>query len=307
MSAKFDRDAAGNGVQAEYRFGAERVIIRWSFFLIDPEGEGTVRLTVRDREGKTVLECISGQWEEEPAQSLLLHPRLWSGVSDPYLYTLEALLLDRNGCCSDRICRSLALYRLEYRGDAGLFLNGNPFQERGVRYCLPAASAEGQRRMLQDLQRMLELGVNTVYVEQGEGLLASFLRMCEKMGFLPGKGGESAPMFCGGRDCLIHRETGPTTLFYRYKAEWSREPFVYIAPESVKSCGDGTYTASVYSNCSRVVLYSDGVLHEFRSGSGEFVFRGIPGKRPCLVLTAEGDGCTESLSVHRAFVKQNIQ
>ena len=66
----------------------------------------------------------------------------------------------------------------------------------------------------------------------------------------------------------------------------------------------GNYTALCYSNCDKVALYSDGLLFEFKSGEGAFSFREVPARTPSVMLTAEGEGCGESLSVHKSFVKQ---
>lgn len=58
-----------------------------------------------------------------------------------------------------------------------------------------------------------------------------------------------------------------------------------------------------YSSCGRVALYTDGELFEFRKGDGEFVFQEVPARTPCIMLSAEGDGCSGALSVHKSFVK----
>ena len=94
----------------------------------------------------------------------------------------------------------------------------------------------------------------------------------------------------------------PTSLYYKYKAKWSDEPFIYLAPESVQKLQSGNYSVCCYSNCSRVALYADGILFEFQKGKGEFIFREIPARSPCVMLTAEGEGCTTSLSVHKLLL-----
>lgn len=104
----------------------------------------------------------------------------------------------------------------------------------------------------------------------------------------------------GLSDCLFTRDsTLPTSLFYRYLAKWSREPFVYIVPESVKRLKSGNYSVRCYSSCERIVLYSDGALFEFQRGKEEFSFTEVPAKTPCIMLTAEGDGCSASLSLSK--------
>ena len=76
---------------------------------------------------------------------------------------------------------------------------------------------------------------------------------------------------------------------------------LYILPESISILPSGNLEVKIYSNCSRVVLYSNGELFEFQSGNEEFVFQEVPAKGPCIMLSAEGDDCSMSLSVHKTF------
>ncbi len=94
----------------------------------------------------------------------------------------------------------------------------------------------------------------------------------------------------------------PTSLYYKYMARWTEEPFIYLAPESVKKLKSGNFSVHCYSNSNRVALYTDGVLFEFQRGEEEFVFREIPAKKPCVMLTAEGEGCGTALSIHKILL-----
>lgn len=334
---RFDRTSPGEGVEVRCRLENGKAYLEWSFAYAEPEEEtgqrGLLQLFVRDRQGNVVLECRRAPEEEEPMESILLQPKLWRGVKEPYLYSLEAVLSDREGKSLDRLSRQLALYRLEERG--GLFLNGESFEKRAVRYKFPEAAspAELQRIVAGDLQRLRELGANCIYLEGREGPDRPFLQLCERIGFLvysacgcvgpdnqlrseSGSIGSDrlmrpekkesrldVPTYRGGNDSLVSLDGAPSSEFYRYKARWGSDSFVYIVPESVRRQENGSFSATVYSSCGRVALYSDGVLHEFRSGSGEFLFREIPVKGPYLNLTAEGEGCAQSLSLHRTFTK----
>ena len=284
-----------------------------------------IRLTLLDMQGNTVLEGIQPLREEEPLCCILLQPRLWNGIPDPYLYRLEAHLTDRDGSCLDHISRPLALRTVSDAGDAGkLSLNGEVLERRAVAYFPPFAATEAERRQLitEDLRRLLPLGANCVCVESMEGLGRPFLHLCDRYGFLlfSGEGRdagyarfcgdhsgtripweESVPRFRGGKDCLFPGADGlPGSLFYRYLAKWNREPFVYIVPESVQRLKSGNYSVCCYSNCDRIVLYSDGTLFEFQRGKEEFRFSEVPAKTPCIMLTAEGDGCSMSLSLSKS-------
>lgn len=311
MSMRFDRMSPGEGVQARCLIENGKASLEWSFVYAEPEEnlgkEGILQLFLRDSQGRPVLECIRRPAEEEPMKSVLLQPHLWSGVKDPYLYGLEALLLDGAGNCLDRLTRQLALYELDYRGE--LYLNGERFEERAVAYSFPQADSpvQIQKLVIADLQRLREMGANCIYAERREGLSRPFLQLCERLGFLvrPAEQGlkRKIPAYRGENISLVNREGNPESEFFRYKAKWGTEPFVYIVPESVRRQDNGSFSAVVYSSCSRVALYSGGFLHEFRSGCEEFLFREIPARGPYLLLTAEADGCAESLSLHRNFTK----
>lgn len=327
----------------------------------DLKSQTMLRLALMDMQGNTVLEGLQPLLEEEPLRCILLHPRLWNGTKDPYLYRLEAYLTDRDGRCLDHISRPLPLRTLAGTGEAEqLSLNGEPLERRAVSYCptFAVSEAECQRLMAKDFGQLLRLGANCVFVEGMEGLGRPFMRLCDRYGFLlfsrekRGAGyacfcgddradtknripwEESVPCFRGGKGCLfpeadglsgfsfcrdsglpgslLPRDSGlpaslffgdsnlPTSLFYRYLAKWSRDPFVYLVPESVKRLKSGNYSVCCYSNCERIVLYSDGALFEFQRGKEEFTFSEVPARTPCVMLMAEGDGCSASLSLSKS-------
>ncbi len=310
---KFDRRAPGQGVNVSCRCESGRAYLDWEILFTETEESGKrgiFSLYLSDREGAPVLQCMGNAGEEEPMKSVLLQPHLWNGMSDPYLYTLEAFLLDEKGVCRDRLTRQLALYSLTWQGD--LFLNGVRFDERAVRYSLPEAAspAQLQRTVNEDLQRLCEMGANCLHVEEEEGRegYGVLSVLCERLGFLvrPGNGGDGLPTYLGAEDSLVDGKGVPSEAFYRYKAKWSAEPFVYIAPGSVRMQENGSFSAAVYSNSTRVALYSDGILHEFQSGCCEFLFRGIPAKKPCILLAAETENCRSALTLHKSLLKKPI-
>lgn len=307
---KFDYSASGGGTEAVCRLENGRLFLEWRFYLCgDPEKGDIIRILLTDCHGETALECVRYAGEEEPLRSILFQPHLWKGREDPSLYDLEVTLTDKNGGCLDRICRKIPLRTVdtaETDGHSRLFLNREPFCPRAVRYFLPSGrgKAEVQRQVWEDLRSLLALGADTVYIEDKKGA-DFFLQWCERMGILAMQGGEPSdvPLFRGGEGALISRESGrPTALFYRYRAEWSREPFVHIVPESLRRTESGNYEVRCFSSCSRIALYSDGVLHQFQTGGGEYLFQEIPAKTPCIMLTAEGEGCSGSLSVQKSCV-----
>jgi len=354
---RFDRRAPGGGAEVTCRLENSKAFLQWTFYFTGAESTSTgtdnvsaraertfpfVRLCLLDTEGNMVLECLHTLKEEEPLEAVLLQPHLWRSVRDPYLYRMEAILMDGNGRCLDRLCGRLALRNIESRNLCGvpeLLLNGEVFPLQAVRYSLPrmGSGAERQRLMMEDLRQLMRLGANCICLlgqEEQSMLFRQFCWMCDRIGILVFLRAEKT---AGTWACSWNRESRvflekeipfchrtaeaaagakekhqrgteqsslflphsqcPTSLYYEYKAKWSQEPFVYLVPESVKRLESGNYVVGCYSNCSRVALYSDGTLFEFQKGQGPFVFREVPARHPCIMLAAEGEGCSASLSI----------
>ncbi|WP_276948781.1 hypothetical protein [Acetatifactor muris] len=334
---KFDRAAPGGGVEVNCRLENGKAFLEWEFYFDNREEscgiEDHIRLTLTDRRGETVLEGIRLFREEEPLQSVLLQPQLWQGPSAPWLYALEAVLADREGRCLDRIVRQLPLRSMgcmEIQGKRELLLNGETFSARMVGYTFPAAGtgAARQQKIMEDMRWLLKMGANSIAVDMDvEAVPDSFPELCDRLGFLlfyrRERNGywawaqdgeekfriqceEKVPSFRGEQDSLFRPgSSAPTALYYQYRAKWSREPFVYIVPESIQRGESCNYTVKCYSNCDRVALYSDGSLFAFQRGEIEFVFQEVPARTPGVMLTAEGDGCSEALSVHKSFLAKS--
>lgn len=300
---KFDRNAPGQGVDAVCRLERGRVMIEWSFSFLREEwenGDSTLTLTLWDREGETTLLCVQEAEEEELLVSVILHPHLWN-CQTPYLYTVEAVLQDPEGKETDSLRRQLPLREVCFHPRRGWLLNGEEFVLKAVEYTVPqhASQAGKQRLVLEDLRFLKKMGANCIHTEP------SLWKLCDKLGFLiwdknMAAVGEELPCLTGEGDGRLSLKQ-ISSLFYQYKAKWSDEPFVYIAPDGIAVLPSGNLKVVVYSNCCRVVLYSDGILFEFQSGNGEFVFQEVPAKGPCIMLSAEGDNCSMSLSLHKTF------
>lgn len=340
---KFDRKLPGRGVEVSCRLENGKAFLEWEFCLAesenreedwvrDREKDYYIRLTLTDMQGAVALEGICLLDEEEPLQSILLQPNLWKGPEEPYLYRLEAVLADREGNFLDRVNRAFPLRSvgcMDIQGRRRLFLNGSPFGPKVVSYTLPTVgtAASQQYQMMEDMGRLLGMGANSVCLEGREETPEVFRQLCDRLGLLlfyrkkredgwmwmKDREGEfriqyeeDIPLLRGGRDSLFPNESRiPTSLYYHYRAKWSRTPFVYIVPESIKKMENGNFTVRCYSNCDRVALYSDGSLFEFQRGETEFLFQEVPAKTPSLMLTAEGDGCSQAFSVHKAFLAKS--
>jgi hypothetical protein len=337
---KFDEKAPGGGVWASCVVENGKVSLEWKMHFVQwpprkfdsIQEQAAVRVRLIDRKGNLVWEGLQALQEEEPLKAILLQPNLWQAVKNPYFYDLEAVLEDRDGRPQDRLLGSLALRNLKTAIGSGrreLLLNGEPFELKAVRYHLPfdRSGTEWQRIVLEDLRLLMCVGANCICLEtEGEPgrPLMQFRQLCDRYGILVlvrkrEKGDlwvcdwepdvsvmreEAIPVFRGMEKSFFGcDDLYPTSLYYQYKARWSKEPFVYLVPESVRKMRSGNYAVTCYSNCERVALYSDGILFEFQQGEGEIIFCEIPARSPSVILTAEGDGCSASLSVHKVLVK----
>ena len=89
---------------------------------------------------------------------------LWNGVSDPYLYTVKAQLLDSNGTVLDEVSKDIG-FRTFTISKGKAYLNGKCIQIHGVGYhqdregCGNAVTSE---QISSDFDEMLEMGVNFV-------------------------------------------------------------------------------------------------------------------------------------------------
>lgn len=346
MSLKFDCSAPGGGIEVKYRLENGKAFLQFAFrFIKEPTGQDIVlRLHLINREGQTVLECFQRADEEEPLRAVLLQPCLWQGVENPHLYRMEADLILPTGEICDRSVRRIAFCQLEEIPGKGFFLNGNPFFPKVVRYRIeefaggqssdtsPAAGVGNNAPLylLRDMELIRGMGANAVLPEGKMKSDEGFRQLCEQMGLLVWKSESlmerrgDIPLFfrratpqkeqevsgesgCGQEKNQLLRQDGtPSSLYYKYRARWTDKPFVYLAPESIRQQKNGRFSAVVYSNCKKVALYSDGVLHEFKMGETEFFFREITGEGPCLTLTAEAQECAHSVSVHKTFTDLSL-
>ena len=314
---KFDREATGGGAERYCTVENNRAVLEWKFYCPETEKQGAIRILVRDREGIPVLEGRQSLREEELFKAVLLHPHLWEGVKDPYLYSEEIFLIGENGEEKDRLERKFPIRTLREIPGKGWFLNGETFVRKAVRWrnCEEAAPSAY-------FQLFREAGVNTLCVPDLHRQPAAFFALCEKMGFLiwaecderdcAGEKAETGAWERAGRsleiaDGSLFLQNGePADGFYRCKARWSEEPFVYLSENSLIRQENGKYTITVYSNQKKTALYVDGLLFEFQSGEETFVFREIPCSSAFLCLTAEAGECAVTLAIHRTFTKASL-
>ncbi len=130
--------------------------------------ERTLRLTLQDAEGRTVLQqqqpvpLAAGATHTALARLHLPKPHLWQGVHDPYRYRLQAELLDGERM-ADSVQLPLGLRQFAVDPQRGFLLNGKPYPLRGVNYFHAGRPgrgvAVGDAEIDEDLRLLMDLGL----------------------------------------------------------------------------------------------------------------------------------------------------
>lgn len=248
-----------------------------------------------DGQGQQVFYCEHPVKEDEECVIRLVHPHLWEGVSCPYLYHLEIYGRGEKGSDLLESC-TVPLRQMTALSETAHVLNGRPFTPRAVIYDnLCAGPAAGSYcfwiQVENRLEQLVRMGANMIAFRDFSGTMEEkkrFCGLCDRLGLLstvrgkagfPEDGVEGGALFDGGGF--------PTAAYYFQKAQWGREPFVYLHSGSLKRQPDGYCEVKVYSNAGRVALLVDGRVFGFQEDGPEFVFRDIPVKRRPFTLTAE--------------------
>lgn len=135
----------------------------------DEQDEARFWIEVRNQEGDTVysrgkeLTLLPGLSMTSVTLNLI-HPILWHGIKDPYLYTLR-LCLERFNDTADEIVLPLGLRYYHVDPKEGFFLNGEKYPLRGVsrhqdRKDMGWAITEKEHD--EDMALIRELGANTI-------------------------------------------------------------------------------------------------------------------------------------------------
>ncbi len=306
---KFDRSCPFGAMELYTKSEPGKVFLECKLHLKSEEtrhdseaDSGYLEVEIWDKEERLVFYCRQAAGGEEPIRGILLHPHLWQGVESPYRYFFRARIW-QGGNVADTFEQNFSLCEFRHISGKGWYLNGEAFEIRPVGYEIPTEenAKPCYARIRRDLERMLKMGANTV-CPAAERITPEFLSLCEELGLVVYRNvcetPEEPPV------TLFNRLTGGQ--YYRYKACWSREPFVYINPYSLLWQENGNAEVTVYSNQKKVALYVEGVLFEFQSDGPEFRFQEIPAKKLPLRLSAEAEECGMSVTakpVHRIFTK----
>jgi len=306
---EFDRNAPGKGLEIETTVENGKANFQCIPHLqsVSEDRDSYLDLMIWNRENQPVFRACHFLWQEEPIKGMILHPHLWQGPEDAYLYQVQAMLRQGDGTVRDKLEKKLAFRKLAQIPYKGWILNEKPIEIRAVAYQMPLPTSAEEKpehrlwedQLRRDLQLIREMGANGI-CSMKERETPILQEICDEMGLI---------IWQENREDMPHfhqlLEDGfLTDCYYYHKACWSKEPFVYISRESMVYEKEGTLEVTVYSNQPKVALYVSGELFEFRTEGPEFIFQGIPIKQLPLLLTAETRECNMSLwnhPIHKKF------
>ncbi len=128
--------------------------------------DATVQLRLYDADKKLVAEArAEGKDKQAQLQLSVQQPRLWNGRRDPYLYTLETQVLDKQGRVTDTHSEQIGLRYFHVDAQKGFFLNGEHLPLRGVcrhQDWAGVANALQPHHHDKDMELMREMGVNAI-------------------------------------------------------------------------------------------------------------------------------------------------
>jgi beta-galactosidase len=103
--------------------------------------------------------------EERIVNVAVVHPHLWQGVQDPYLYLLVAEVVDKPSGLVDRVSIPFGIRQIRFDADKGLFLNGKHVAVHGVGYHQDREGkgwATDRADVAEDVATMREMGVTGI-------------------------------------------------------------------------------------------------------------------------------------------------
>lgn len=144
----------------------------------------TKRFTVTDADGNTVAETVTAAGKEA-AKLFVESPRLWNGISSPYLYTLTAELI-KNGEVIDKVRDRFGFRDYSFDSEKGFFLNDSHMKIKGVSRHQDRegkGNALTKKEHAEDIDFICELGANSVRLAHYQHS-EDFYSLCDEKGLL---------------------------------------------------------------------------------------------------------------------------
>lgn len=146
-----------------------------------------LRATVLDATNQVVATSVSSLSKDSSIlQNLtLLHPHLWNGISDPYLYSLHVALI-RSNKIIDEVVQPLGIRTVAITEAEGFLLNGKPYPIYGVgrkQERLSDGWALTPQDELEDAQMIVSMGATAVR-DAHYPMSQNWHNVCDRLGIL---------------------------------------------------------------------------------------------------------------------------
>ncbi|WKN44872.1 glycoside hydrolase family 2 protein [Tunicatimonas pelagia] len=216
-----------------------------------------VKVTVKDAAGQTVTQQVKEKsvlpdtTTTFTSRLTIDNPHLWQGRPDPYLYQVQVTLQDQRGEIIEEKVQPLGLRYFRLDAEQGFFFNGEYLDLRGVNRHQDRAnvgSAITEAHMREDVQIMLEMGVNAVRLAHYPHA-DYFYQLCDSAGLIvwtelpwTGPGGYRGQSYIASeafhqtgkqqlREMIRQRYNHPSIVFWglynEVKADWD-DPYPYL-------------------------------------------------------------------------------
>ena len=176
----------GNGVHISSEIIGEReAILRMHGYVVNAKEYDRVSFQIYDAEGNEVAVVEQPAKEDTYVEIKLSDLTLWQGIENPYLYSIDILLL-RNNDVLDEVKVRHGFRQFYVDPQKGFFLNGKLTPLRGVsrhqdKYGIGNALSKEDHR--QDAEMIRELGANTIRLAHYQHS-QYFYDLCDEMGFV---------------------------------------------------------------------------------------------------------------------------
>lgn len=129
---------------------------------------------------------VSSVCSASPKLSLTLErPNLWNGIADPYLYIVEARLVEGGNVIAAKEA-TIGIKDLSFHPDLGMFLNGQPTALKGLKLPADGKTADKEANF-EDLAQVVDQlhasGVQAVLVNFNQHS-QDFFDLCEETGLI---------------------------------------------------------------------------------------------------------------------------
>lgn len=185
-STHFDLDYfGGNGLTVSSEIIKDDAVLTMNAFIENPVDGQFVEFYVRDINGKVVASTSCPVEEEVETKVLIPNVHLWQGVKDPYLYTVNAILVIHNEVF-DEVSTKFGVREFYVDPQQGFFLNGVLTPLRGVsrhQDRLGIGNALTKEQHYEDMKLIKEVGANTVRLAHYQHD-KYFYDACDEAGFI---------------------------------------------------------------------------------------------------------------------------